>query len=49
MVFYMDVLKGTKGGTAVLFMAEYDALDGLGHGCGHNLIAATVIIFGCPA
>jgi metal-dependent amidase/aminoacylase/carboxypeptidase family protein len=22
-------------------MAEYDALDGLGHGCGHNLIAAS--------
>lgn len=22
------------------FLLEYDALPGLGHGCGHNLIAA---------
>lgn len=21
------------------FLAEYDALNGIGHGCGHNLIA----------
>ena len=26
-------------GPAVAFLAEYDALRGLGHGCGHNLIA----------
>jgi amidohydrolase len=25
----------------VAFLAEYDALSGLGHGCGHNLIAAS--------
>ena len=25
------------------FMAEYDALAGLGHGCGHNLIAAAAL------
>jgi len=25
---------------AVAFLAEYDALPGVGHGCGHNLIAA---------
>ena len=25
----------------VAFMAEYDALPGIGHGCGHNLIAAS--------
>jgi metal-dependent amidase/aminoacylase/carboxypeptidase family protein len=24
---------------ALAFMAEYDALPGVGHGCGHNLIA----------
>ena len=24
----------------VAFIAEYDALEGIGHGCGHNLIAA---------
>jgi metal-dependent amidase/aminoacylase/carboxypeptidase family protein len=22
------------------FLCEYDALPGIGHGCGHNLIAA---------
>ncbi|OPL09567.1 MAG: hypothetical protein AVO33_00295 [delta proteobacterium ML8_F1] len=28
-----------NGGKCVGFVAEYDALEGLGHGCGHNLIA----------
>ncbi|KAL3421402.1 metallopeptidase [Phlyctema vagabunda] len=28
-----------KGGRTVCFNAEYDALPGIGHGCGHNLIA----------
>lgn len=33
--------QGTKGnGPTVAFMAEYDALPGIGHGCGHNLIAS---------
>lgn len=27
----------------VAFLAEYDALPGIGHGCGHNLIAAASI------
>jgi len=27
----------------VAFLAEYDALPGLGHGCGHNLIAASSV------
>src|SRR5436309_5722674 len=26
-------------GPTIAFLAEYDALRGLGHGCGHNLIA----------
>src|SRR5690348_8548774 len=26
-------------GPSVAFLSEYDALRGLGHGCGHNLIA----------
>jgi amidohydrolase len=26
---------------AIAFLAEYDALPGVGHGCGHNLIAAS--------
>lgn len=30
---------GKEGGPTVAFLAEYDALNGVGHGCGHNLIA----------
>jgi len=30
-------------GPRIAFMAEYDALPGIGHGCGHNLIAASAI------
>ncbi len=29
-----------EGAPVVAFLAEYDALPGLGHACGHNLIAA---------
>jgi len=32
---------GTRGGRTVALLAEYDALPGLGHACGHNVIAAT--------
>ncbi|MDQ3043674.1 MAG: amidohydrolase, partial [Chloroflexota bacterium] len=28
-----------SGGHCVAFLSEYDALPGVGHGCGHNLIA----------
>ncbi len=31
---------GKAGGPRVAILAEYDALPGLGHACGHNLIAA---------
>ena len=30
-----------KPGPVLVFLAEYDALAGLGHGCGHNLFGAT--------
>ena len=34
-------LRGGAGsGPTIAILAEYDALRGLGHGCGHNLIAA---------
>jgi amidohydrolase len=31
------------GSPAVYFLAEYDALPGVGHGCGHNLIASLAL------
>ncbi|KAF5227877.1 hypothetical protein FAUST_11481, partial [Fusarium austroamericanum] len=36
---FMAVFEGTGDGPVVSFNAEYDALEGLGHACGHNLIA----------
>lgn len=30
--------KSSKPGLTVAYMAEYDALPGIGHGCGHNLL-----------
>ncbi|KAM0425571.1 hypothetical protein ACHAPT_009102 [Fusarium lateritium] len=32
-----------SGGRLVVFNAEYDALPGIGHGCGHNLIASSAL------
>jgi amidohydrolase len=40
---FVATYNNAGGGTAVSFMAEYDALEGLGHGCGHNLIAASCV------
>lgn len=46
---FKATLPQSRQGPTVAFIAEYDALPGLGHGCGHNLIctaalgAATVI------
>jgi amidohydrolase len=34
---------GEKPGPRIAFLAEYDALADLGHGCGHNIIAAAAI------
>ena len=36
---YRASYKSGKTGPKIAMMAEYDALPGLGHGCGHNLIA----------
>ena len=35
--------KKIGSGPRIAFMAEYDALPGIGHACGHNLIAAMSI------
>ena len=32
-----------RGQPTIAFLAEYDALPGIGHGCGHNLIAAAAV------
>jgi amidohydrolase len=41
--------KGRGKGPRVAVIAEYDALPGLGHGCGHNLIAASATGAGIAA
>lgn len=38
---FSAVYKAKKSGPVLVFLAEYDALAGLGHGCGHNLFGAT--------
>ena len=38
--------KSGKPGPTVAFLAEYDALAGLGHGCGHNIFGATSSLAG---
>ena len=38
---FTAVYKAEKTGPVLVFLAEYDALGGLGHACGHNLFGAT--------
>lgn len=38
---FRATLKSSKPGPNVVVLAEYDALKGIGHGCGHNLIGAS--------
>ncbi|AVE16803.1 M20 family metallopeptidase [Pantoea vagans] len=40
--FYAEK-RGDKPGPTVAFLAEYDALSGIGHACGHNLIGTTSV------
>ncbi|WHY96778.1 M20 family metallopeptidase [Peribacillus simplex] len=35
--------EGHHGGPTIAILAEYDALAGLGHGCGHNIIGTSAI------
>ncbi len=37
---FKAVYSSKKPGPTIAFCAEYDALPGIGHACGHNLIAA---------
>ncbi|WP_028808555.1 M20 family metallopeptidase [Streptomyces canus] len=37
---FVALHQGPEPGPYVAVLAEYDALPGVGHGCGHNLIAA---------
>jgi amidohydrolase len=38
--------KGPPGRPRIAFLAEYDALPGIGHACGHNLIATSALSAG---
>lgn len=35
---FKSVFNSGKPGPTIAYLAEYDALPGIGHGCGHNLI-----------
>ncbi len=35
---FKAVYQGKQPGPTIAYLAEYDALPGVGHGCGHNLI-----------
>ena len=41
---FTGVYKAAKSGPVLVFLAEYDALVGLGHGCGHNLFGPTSLL-----
>lgn len=40
---FIATKKSSKDGATIGYLAEYDALPGLGHGCGHNIIGASSI------
>lgn len=40
---FKAVKKGNADGPRIAFLAEYDALRGIGHGCGHNIIATCAV------
>ncbi|MBQ8075237.1 MAG: M20 family metallopeptidase [Oscillospiraceae bacterium] len=43
---FTAVYKSSKPGPVLCFLAEYDALNGIGHACGHNLFGATSCLAG---
>src|SRR5438876_8450888 len=40
---FRAALDGGEPGPTLAILAEYDALPGIGHACGHNIIATTAI------
>ncbi|MFC0272977.1 M20 family metallopeptidase [Metabacillus herbersteinensis] len=40
---FRAIWEGKPGGPTVALLAEYDALKGLGHGCGHNIIGTSTV------
>ncbi|WZL72436.1 M20 family metallopeptidase [Clostridiaceae bacterium 35-E11] len=38
---FKAVYDSNKPGPVIAFLSEYDALPGIGHGCGHNILGAT--------
>jgi len=38
---FKAVIKGKRKGPKIAFLSEYDALPGIGHGCGHNMIGTS--------
>lgn len=40
---YLASFEGDKPGITMAYLAEYDALPGIGHGCGHNLLGTTAL------
>lgn len=40
---FRATLRGRAAGPRVAILSEYDALAGLGHGCGHNLMASSAV------
>lgn len=43
---FQGVYRSAKEGPVIAYLCEYDALPEVGHGCGHNLIAAISIAAG---
>ena len=43
---YRAEYRSAKPGPHVCYMAEYDALPGVGHGCGHNMLGAASVAAG---
>ncbi len=46
---FKAVMKGKGDGPTIAILAEYDALPGVGHGCGHNIIGTAGIGAGIAA